>query len=268
MRFKQFFFLSGLPRSGSTALASILSQNPSLYVSPISIMVGLFDSIRKIWETAEHPKVFPVPGQLESVLEGTANGLYFHINQPIVIDKNRAWPHPKNLQTLDHVLNERPKVICTVRNVNAILASFLRIIHKSLMTSFVDKAILNQGGTPTDESRCQFLMSPEGHVFQAWSVLKWGFESEYRDCLHFIEYTDLVDDPRMEIARLYDFLELDLYKHDFNNIENRSQEEDKLYGIPGMHDVRKVLKKEEYSIEGVLGRKLYDQYKGGSFWQS
>ena len=31
---KTYFFLSGLPRSGSTLLSSILNQNPDIYCSP------------------------------------------------------------------------------------------------------------------------------------------------------------------------------------------------------------------------------------------
>ena len=38
---KTYHFLAGLPRSGSTVLASILNQNPEVYVTPTSPMLDL-----------------------------------------------------------------------------------------------------------------------------------------------------------------------------------------------------------------------------------
>ena len=272
MRDKIFYFLSGLPRSGSTVLASILSQNPLIHVSPISILIGLVDSIRNVWDYSEHTKVHIVPGQYENMMKGLFHGLYHHIDNPIIIDKNRAWPHPLNILTLYQILGVAPKIICTVRDLPDILASFLRLIHNSQDSlsklSFIDKDLVSIDKECTDENRCNHLMSHQGHVFQAWSVLKWGYESQYRNCFHIVEYEDLVHDPGYVLLRIHDFLDVDQYRYNFEDIENSSQEDDSLYGLPGMHSVRKSLHKKIYdtSTKEVLGP-LYERYKGGSFWR-
>ena len=42
---KEFFFISGLPRSGSTLLSAILRQNPEFYADISSPVLGLVTSI-------------------------------------------------------------------------------------------------------------------------------------------------------------------------------------------------------------------------------
>ena len=38
---KQFYFMAGLPRSGSTMLSAILNQNSKIYSGPSSPILGL-----------------------------------------------------------------------------------------------------------------------------------------------------------------------------------------------------------------------------------
>jgi len=87
---KQFHFLSGLPRTGSTVLASILSQNPDIYVSASSPLVGLMHGAKNMWDTAEHVKAYAAPGQIEAVLGGMVEGFYKHIDKPFIFDKPRV----------------------------------------------------------------------------------------------------------------------------------------------------------------------------------
>lgn len=77
---KQLSFLGGLPRSGSTVLASLLSQNPELYVSPTSPLLGLMYGAKHMWDAApDHVNGYFVPGQIERVLAGMADSFYAHV---------------------------------------------------------------------------------------------------------------------------------------------------------------------------------------------
>ena len=42
---RQFYFISGLPRTGTTALCAVLSQNPDIYAGPNSPVCQL------MWDT-------------------------------------------------------------------------------------------------------------------------------------------------------------------------------------------------------------------------
>ena len=47
---KRVYFLSGLPRSGSTLLANILAQHPEIYVTPTSGIVDMLVNVRNHWD--------------------------------------------------------------------------------------------------------------------------------------------------------------------------------------------------------------------------
>jgi sulfotransferase len=263
---KQYFYLSGLPRSGSTVLASLLSQNPEIYCSPTSVLVGLLNYAEQVWRESDQVKSYEVNRQYNNVMIGIIEGLYKHVDKPVIIDKNRAWPNPLNIKLLTRIFNEEPKIICTVRNVVDVLASFIKLIRKNPESvSFIDRELIKHNKDINDENRCNWLMSNEGHVFQSWSVVRWGFDSGFKNFM-FVEYEDLLFSPDSVLCRIYDFLEMDYFNHNFLNIENKVQENDEVYHLPGMHNVRKLLSKDPTNSLDILGVDLYNKYKGGSFW--
>lgn len=265
---KTFHFLSGLPRSGSTVLASLLSQNPQVHVSPTSPLVGLMHGAKHMWDTAEHIKAYQAPKQIENVLGGMMQSFYAHVQKPVILDKNRAWANPENQGMLILALGRAPKIICTVRPVADVLASFIRLIRNNPQSvSFIDQELAALGEEKTDLNRCKLLMSEHGHVFQSWSVLKWGFEKYPRNML-FVEYDDLVAKPQEVLRRIYEFLELPAFVHDLQTITNPVPEDDeRAYNLPGMHSVRPKLEKTAPNPREVLGEKIWGMYQGGEFWR-
>lgn len=238
---KKFFYLSGLPRSGSTVLASIISQNPQIYCSPTSVLVGLLQYTRQVQDDSDQVKSYNVEGQFESMMMGLINGLYHHVDRPYIIDKNRAQINPINVNLLNRIFKRDPKIICTVRSVVDVLASFIKLIRKNPSeVSFIDRSLIKLGVEVNDENRLKQLMSPDGHVFQSWSVIKQGYESNYEHVLY-VEYENLIMNPLLVMRRIYKFLEIDQFDHDFDNITNEVQEDDSVYFLPGMHIIRKEL---------------------------
>jgi sulfotransferase len=53
-------------------------------------------------------------------------------------------------------------------------------------------------------------------------------------------------------------LDVPYYKHDFENIEQITQEDDAVYGIYGDHTIRKELKPVPSTAKQVLGRDVTD----------
>lgn len=222
-----------------------------------------------MWDTAEHTKAYFVPGQIERVLGGMLDSFYAHIEKPVVFDKNRAWANPQNQEMLALALGRQPKLVCTVRPIAPILASFIALIRKNpVSTSFIDKELLSVGQALTDENRCNLLMSESGHVFQSWSVLRSGVET-YRGNILFVEYDNLMTRPEYELRRIYAFLERPFFAHNLSNIINPVLENDeKAYNMPGMHAVRPVLQKTAKDPREILGQTLFDRYQGGEFWKN
>lgn len=265
---KQFFFLCGLPRSGSTVLASLLAQNPDVYTSPNSSLVELLVNVNKHLSTSEQSRAFLQPTQRTDVLRHCMAGMYDFTDRPVVIDKSRAWPHPHNLALLDEVLGEPVKMIATVRDLPSVLASFVRKIHEHPeQISFVDKALRQAGTVCSDQARAHTLFAPGGTVYEAWYTLKQAFDEGWGERIHLIEYDELVAAPDVTLARLYDFLELPTYHHDYANITNPTPENDDVYTMPGLHTIAPTLTKTAPDPQVVLGEELYQKYSAvPHFW--
>ena len=71
-----------------------------------------------------------------------------------------------------------------------------------------------------------------------------------------VEYNDIVDQPDETMRRIYDFLEVDYYKHDFNNVEQITQEDDTIFGVFGDHTIRNEVKPVKESYNEILGKEL------------
>ena len=71
MQDKKIFFISGLPRSGSTLLCNILAQNPAFFVTKAtSGCIEILFSIRNQWDRiTEHQAEGINREQLRSVLK-------------------------------------------------------------------------------------------------------------------------------------------------------------------------------------------------------
>ena len=153
-----------------------------------------------------------------------------------------AWPN--NIERIKSYITPNPKIICPVRDVVEILTSFITLVHRnSDQVSFIDEHLIERGFTVDDDNRCQYLMGPEGIVDQAlWSLAQAFVKHDTKHILA-VEYNDLVNTPEETMRRIYDFLEVDYYSHDFNNVENNHREIDDQWSLKDMHHVRKQVKK-------------------------
>ena len=193
---------------------------------------------------------------------------YDDIDKPIVADCCRAWPN--NVDRIQQYITKTPKILCPVRDVLEILASFIQMIHRnSNQVSFVDKALIEKGYEPTDDNRCDYLMCPEGIVDQSLYAFGQGFEKKCEKYMHLIEYNDLVNHPEETFRKIYKFLEIPEYKHDFTNVSNKYRERDnEVYGLNDMHEVRKQVKKTSKRPEEVLSDYVLNKYSGMEFWRA
>ena len=263
---KSFFFDSGLPRSGTTLLTSILNQNPEIHAGALSPAFELMYHIEGYFEVSEQSKAYPKPECNSKIISSVLENYYSDIEKPYVIDKSRAWVG--QIDFIRKYITPNPKIICTVRNPLDILASFIDLIHKSKgEISFLDKALMNERIPINDDNRCDFLMSPSGVVFNSMNGIGKAFHEGDRKCLHLIDYEDLISKPEEVMKGVYEFLELDPYEHTFDRIENQHRERDKeVYGLSTMHELKPKLEKTNRSYENVLSEKVINKYKNLDFW--
>ena len=136
--------LSGLPRSGSTILTSLLNQHPKLYATTTSPVLGMVLNFYNNWEPQTKTMMEDKNvQQRQDMVSSMLKSAHSYINKPIVIDKNRGWP--KSVKLVSELLGKPLKMICTVRDVPDILASFVTLSNKNPEDNFVDNALKQSG---------------------------------------------------------------------------------------------------------------------------
>lgn len=263
---KTYYFMSGLPRSGSSLLSAILNQNPRFYCGPSSPIPSLILDIEKNLNNNELHKAFIKQNFQHDIIKSLLTNYYAYDDFPVIIDKNRSWTHRLDYLTKYFDI-ENPKVICTVRDLSEILASFISLIHRNSQTNFIDKQLEKQRIPVSDFTRCQLIAS-SGPLGRGYTGLQKAFNSGFKNYIHLVEYKDLVNNPKNTLKRIYNFLEEDYYEHTFDDIKNIHREDDgTIYGLSDMHHVRSVVKSTSESPEAILPTQVIKDVTGLEFWR-
>ena len=261
---KTYYFDAGLPRSGSTLLSALLNQNPQIHAGPLSPVFEVMYYTRDRLQ-GEQAQAHPKPEIFKKMVKNVIETYYEDVDKPVVVEKCRAWVAHQDL--IKEYITPEPKIICTVRHPLDILASFIDLINNSRSVSFIDKALLQQGMFITNDTRCHFMMNPGGIVWESMNALATAFRNNQTQHIHFIQYDDLVSDPKRVMQGIHSFLRMKPYEYDFENVENKYREKDsEVYGLPTMHEVRHKVEKKSRHYSEVLSGEVINKYKDLDFW--
>jgi len=205
---KTFHFLAGLPRSGSTVLAALLNQHPSVHASGTSGMGELMFNTFQAWKNSSAEQAAPQPEQIKAVLRGIMDTKYSNVDKPVVIDKARNWAEASTIAVLKELLPYKPKIIATVRSIND----------------------------------CCFL---------------------------FVEYEDMLADPRKQMARIHEFLDLPDFEYDYDHLDETAPKErdEEIWQVPGLHTVApKLAKRHDDNSEDIL-QHMHQNFVQPCFWR-
>ena len=247
---KTLHFLSGVPRSGSTVLAAILNQNPMTHVSTTSGLGAALDSLATSWH--QHNLLGdndPDRKKLAHTMRGVIDAFYDTTDKPVVIDKARNWPIPVIMQAMAQVLGHKPKIIATVRSIPDCMASFVRVAKPENMDEFLTNGSLAK------------------HLKGSYVTLQQGYEYDKESFL-FVEYEDLIANPKAEIDRIHAFLDLPAFDYDYNNIDGSTVKEDdeNLHGYSGLHDIKPVLERQHNDSSKEILKHYYSSFCQPEFW--
>ena len=245
-------FLSGLPRTGSTLLTSLLNQHPEIYASGSS---PLSDLIFKTDITLQElDKVYGIPMQRKlNLYSAILDSFYKDIDKKLIIDKHRAWI--KNFAGLN-MFYENPKVIFTIRPVSDVIASYLKLIEKNNKigkSNFIDDDLKLKNLECTNDNRAKYvwhmITDDTGPLHNLKTIV-----DAYKNKILFVQYDDLVNDTQNTLNTVLNFCEIEPYQNfDVNNIINTNPELDENgWGMYGLHDIRKTLGKESIPLKHYL----------------
>lgn len=268
---KRYYFMAGLPRSGSTLLSAILNQNPEFYSGPSSPVTSLMLILEESIANDELFRAYPKPQQAGELIANVLTHYYSDVNKPVIFDKNRSWVN--RMHYIPGYFGFEPKILVPVRDTAEILASFISMHRRNPYEvngriNFIDEMLVKSNTPLTDDNRCQFIAGPNGILGQSYDGIKQALMEGRQSQLHFIEYDDLVNNPEETMRKVYEFLDEEYYEHDFTKLENLHKENDsEVYGIADMHEVRETLEKISIDPVEILSEAVLEQCKGSEFWR-
>ena len=263
---KTYYFLSGLPRSGSTLLTSLLNQNPNIHASTNSPLLDLIHYTEEyLLYNSEQYKAHPKPECAYQVLSSIPHNYYCTTQESIIFDKSRGWVN--EVQHIIDYITPNPKIICPVRNVQDIMVSFLSLIEKSEPDNFVDENLRKNNIEVNNDNRCEYLMGRQGHIGLSYHSMLEAFRKGWDRYILLVEYDDLVSNPQNEMNRIYDFIGLPRYNHNFESVETKFEEKDVVYGLKDMHKVRTRVERICRDKSKYLSSHIINKYNRMEFWR-
>ena len=197
------------------------------------------------------------------MIRGLIEGAYKHVHKTAIIDKNRLWP--RYAPQIKRVLGNKLRIICTVRPIPEVLASYITLINKTAGTTFVDYNILQSGLPINTKNRCRVIW--ENYVHAPYTSLQIAFNSpDVELCV--CSYDQIVDDGQATLDRVCDFIGLNCIKLDADNLVPMDENDEFHGGLTGLHDVRPRLKRTSSDPKQIIGQdmvKLYSNMKL-EFW--
>lgn len=264
---KTHYFISGLPRAGSTLLCNILAQNPKFYVSPAtSACHDVLFGIRNQWDKLiEHQAEGIDYSQLRRVMQATLNA-YHTTDKDIIIDKGRGWL--SLIEMIEFVKESKCKIIVPVRDVAEILASFEQLWRKSTGQSQWAFEQADYFKAQTVEGRCDIWSSHGQPVGLAYNRVRDALNRNLSDRMLFVEFDDLTSQPAQTMRRIYEFLGEPAFEHNYVNIEQVTKEDDvNVHRIPGLHTIRPTVTPMPKKALEILGPALMQKYANAEVWR-
>jgi sulfotransferase len=256
---RQFHFISGLPRSGSTLLSGILNQNPDFHASISGPVLPMISNVLEVAGAHSEHHVHFDDQKRKRIAQGILNGYYEDLEKKVIFDTNRLWT--SKLDQLKE-LSPNAKIIALVRNPAWVLDSFENIYRKS---AFEFSKIYSSQTRLNIYTRCESLMSSSGVVGSAWGSLKEGFYGHDSNKMLLVDYDLLAQYPEKTIKLLYDFIEQPYYKHNFNQVTYDHPDFDKTLGAKNLHQVRASVSFQKRRT--VLPPDLFKKYEEMAFWE-
>lgn len=251
---EKIFFQSSMPRAGSTLLQNVMAQNPDIYATPTSGMCDILLNAKGHFNNSTEFQAQDLDLMEQGKKGFYKNGLFGFYNnitdRKYVIDKCRGWS-----VTYDFVnyFYPDPKIIIMIRDLRAIVASLEK---KFRQNQHLENGIQNwtqMKGTTVDKRVDLYLNEApplNAPIDVIYDVI---LRKISQKCL-FIKFEDFTLNPESQMKRIYDYIEIPYFKHDFNNVQQFTYENDVFYRPFGEHLVRGKIEPVAEDYLSVLGK--------------
>ena len=253
-RIKKLFFLVAMPRSGNTLFASIMNQNPAIACTANSITLEIIKDLCLLKETDVFQN-YSDHQSLNNVLNSVFVNYYKDWPQKYIIDRGPVMT-TGNFALMQKHFKKPFKCVVLIRDLMDVLASYMKWYTKE------PTAFPNRYGCRNDEEKLFMIMNKDGAVAKELEAIKNAYN--YPEMCHFIKYDDLVQNPEEEINKVYTFLNIPYYPHQFTNLQqiniNGISYNDTIVGN-NMHKIRTEIKKEYNPYIEKIPKRIKEEYE-------
>lgn len=244
-------FNSSMPRACSTLLQNIFAQNPNFYATPTDGVIELLDGARdKFTNCSEFRAADDQELMLKAWRGFCKGGIDAYCNalttKPNIIIKGRGWKG--EVSWLKNFLSDEPKVICMVRNLKSIAASFEKL-HRKNPDKTSQWLIKDEVRGTTVFKRVDMYVKniPVSiSLDRVQEIFELGLDKE----IIFIRAEDLTSRPQEIMNEVYDILNIDRYEHNFNNVEQVTKENDVIHALD--NDLHTIKNKVEPLVDDYI----------------
>lgn len=251
---KKYYFICGLPRSGSTLLAGILNQSNFSYASMSTSLLSAFANI----QFNKQSTIINVnEEQAANIYLKTIEGYYSFVNKPIVFDTNRGWP--RFIGLLPRLFPYTKLIVC-LRDVPSILNSFENhYLSKNIAPSYI-----SSDGCFNPWKRFEDWLN--AMIIDSYETCEYLYRSPElsKHCI-FVDYDELISDPSKILKVLHEELELPDYRYDFNNVNHSFEKVDSQYSNENLHKVYPAVGKTP--TKWLLPDYVVEKYTRNWFWK-
>jgi hypothetical protein len=163
---------------------------------------------------------------------------------------------------LKKYLKDDLKIIVPVRNILEIVQSFINLGWE-IDYEHVNKAVyLNK-----KEYEYEYILENCDIMWKAMWCIQNFCLPENKNYVHFVEYDMLVENTKEEIKKIYDFLDIEIYDHDYNNLNPFS-----VNGVvyedynKKLHIVNSQIRKSKTNIDSIP-TKIKQKYSNLEIWK-
>ncbi|MEI6306628.1 MAG: sulfotransferase [Deltaproteobacteria bacterium] len=232
----KFVGVAGLPRAGSTLLCQLLGEHPQIkcegHSSPLCnalLATRRFISDDQFFLSQLDVQYDTTYDHLRTAMSGFLHGWYRDCDEPVVVDKNRAWLHC--IELLLH-LDPEARLLVPIRDLNQIYGSIEAQHQKSILVDFIDHlADYDRLG------RADKLFAQDKAIGAPLSSIQavQDLPQSVKDRIYFVKFEDLVAEPAATMSRIYAWLQLLPHTINPGQLTVTPQESDSHYRFKYLH---------------------------------
>lgn len=265
---KKTIFVSGLPRSMTTLMANILSNNERIGGGETSPMLEYLYGARANYSSVSEVKSALTEDVMhKSFLSFCREGLSGYAQaiteKEIYLDKSRGWIY------YSEFLREfypDAKIIVMVRDIRAVLSSFEKKWRDN--PSILDNRDKpNEQQFITIDNRCDHWLQ-EPPLGLALKRLYNAHQTKAIENMLVVKAEELCKNPKATMQKVYEFIGEPYCELDYTNIKQMTIENDRIsdFGVYGDHKIRENIQPLKKDWDDLLGTAISNNIKANYKW--